>query len=64
MNGYFTNLCNKSTPLDADKITTVEMLLEKDIFTDARDDILRIGPAPYTTSEQCEEVIRELFGCL
>lgn len=40
------------------------MLLEKNIFTDARDDILRIGPAPYTTSEQCEQVIMELFECL
>jgi selenocysteine lyase/cysteine desulfurase len=40
------------------------MLLEKDIFTDARDDILRIGPAPYTTSGQCEAVIDELFECL
>lgn len=40
------------------------MLLEKNIFTDARDDILRMGPAPYTTSEQCREVIRVLFGCL
>lgn len=40
------------------------MLLEKDIFTDARDDILRIGPAPYTTSEQCEEMIEALFECL
>lgn len=40
------------------------MLLEKDIFTDARDDILRIGPAPYTTSEQCEAVIGELFECI
>ncbi|MDR9407888.1 MAG: hypothetical protein RI573_03505, partial [Balneolaceae bacterium] len=40
------------------------MLLEKNIFTDARDDILRIGPAPYTTSGQCRKVIYELFGCL
>lgn len=40
------------------------MLLEKDIFTDARDEILRIGPAPYTTAEQCEEVIKALFECL
>ena len=36
-------------------------LLEKGIFTDARDQILRLGPAPYTTSKQCEEVINELF---
>lgn len=40
------------------------MLLEKEIFTDARDDILRIGPAPYTTSAQCKEVINALFECL
>lgn len=36
-------------------------LLAKGIFTDARDQILRLGPAPYTTSKQCEEVINELF---
>lgn len=40
------------------------MLLKKDIFTDARDDILRIGPAPYTTAEQCEEAIKALFECV
>jgi kynureninase len=32
-------------------------LLEKDVFTDARDTILRLGPAPYTTSQQINEVI-------
>lgn len=36
-------------------------LLEKGIFTDARDEILRIGPAPYTTSKQCEQIINALF---
>lgn len=36
-------------------------LLAKGIFTDARDQILRLGPAPYTTSKQCEDVINELF---
>lgn len=36
-------------------------LLEKGIFSDARDQILRFGPAPYTTSKQCEEVINALF---
>jgi kynureninase len=40
------------------------MLLDRNIFTDARDDIIRIGPAPYTTSEQCEKVMAELFRCL
>lgn len=39
-------------------------LLEHGIFTDARDDILRLGPAPYTTSGQCEEVIRALTRCM
>jgi kynureninase len=36
-------------------------LLEKGIFTDARDQILRLGPAPYTTQKQCQEVIKALF---
>lgn len=36
-------------------------LLDKNVFTDARNDIIRFGPAPYTTSEQCENVIKELF---
>ncbi len=40
------------------------MLLDKGIFTDSRDNIIRIGPAPYTTSKQCEKVIAELFQCL
>jgi kynureninase len=35
-------------------------LLEKDIFTDARDQILRFGPAPYTTSSQITEVMEAL----
>ena len=39
-------------------------LLEKGIFTDARDEIIRLGPAPYTTSQQCEEVISSLFDVL
>lgn len=37
------------------------MLLDENIFTDARNDIIRIGPAPYTTSDQCEQVIEALF---
>lgn len=36
-------------------------LLAKGIFTDARDQILRLGPAPYITSKQCQDVINELF---
>ena len=35
-------------------------LLEKDVFTDARDEIIRFGPAPYTTSAQCEQVMDKL----
>lgn len=35
-------------------------LLEMDVFTDARDEIIRFGPAPYTTSEQCEQVMDKL----
>lgn len=36
-------------------------LLKEGIFTDARNDIIRIGPGPYTTSKQCEAVIEALF---
>lgn len=36
------------------------MLMEKGTFTDARGEILRLGPAPYTTSSQIKEVIEEL----
>lgn len=36
-------------------------LLKEGIFTDARNDIIRIGPGPYTTSKQCEAVIQALF---
>ncbi|MDZ7690030.1 MAG: hypothetical protein U5K69_02550 [Balneolaceae bacterium] len=35
-------------------------LMERGVFTDARDNILRIGPAPYTTTMQIEECIRRL----
>lgn len=35
-------------------------LLEKGIFTDARDTIIRFGPAPYTDSSQCRAVIEAL----
>lgn len=38
-------------------------LLNQGVFTDARNDILRLGPAPYTTSKQCEDVINALFEC-
>ena len=32
-------------------------LLEKDVFTDARGDILRMGPAPYINTEQIKEAM-------
>ena len=35
-------------------------LLEKNVFTDARDTTLRLGPAPYTTEQQINEVIAAL----
>jgi kynureninase len=41
-----------------------KMLLDLGIFTDARDRILRIGPAPYTTKSQCKQVIEALEACL
>lgn len=40
-----------------------KMLLDRKIFTDARNDVIRIGPAPYTTSSQCQAVIHALFDC-
>lgn len=35
-------------------------LLEKNVFTDARGDILRMGPAPYTTAVQIQRAIEIL----
>ena len=35
-------------------------LLSQGIFTDARGDIIRFGPAPYTTAEQCRQAIQKL----
>lgn len=35
-------------------------LLEENIFTDARDNILRLGPAPYTTTQQIKKAIHGL----
>lgn len=35
-------------------------LLEENVYTDARGDILRMGPAPYTTSGQIEKAIAKL----
>ena len=51
MNGGFLSLESPHA------VTIRKRLLEKDVFTDARDTILRLGPAPYTTSEQINEVI-------
>jgi selenocysteine lyase/cysteine desulfurase len=39
-------------------------LLENGVFTDARGDILRIGPAPYITTQQIEQAISELAKVL
>lgn len=35
-------------------------LLEENIFTDARDNILRLGPAPYITTQQIKKAIQAL----
>ncbi|MDX1586477.1 MAG: DegT/DnrJ/EryC1/StrS family aminotransferase [Balneolaceae bacterium] len=35
-------------------------LLDRNVFTDARGDILRLGPAPYTTTAQIEQAIDAL----
>lgn len=35
-------------------------LLEEGVFTDARGDVLRFGPAPYTTTSQMTDAITEL----
>lgn len=40
--------------------TIRSQLMSKDVFTDARGDILRFGPAPYTTTEQIEQAIERL----
>ena len=53
-NGGFLSLTSpKARKLRAD-------LLARNIFTDARNEILRLGPAPYTTTAQIEEMIEEL----
>jgi len=41
-----------------------KMLLEHGIFTDARGNTLRLGPAPYTTSKQIEEAFDVLGECI
>lgn len=35
-------------------------LMEKGVFTDARGDVLRLGPAPYTTSSQIKQAVEKL----
>lgn len=53
-NGGFLSLtAPKARELRAD-------LLDRGVFTDARNDILRLGPAPYTTEAQIDEMIAEL----
>jgi len=37
-----------------------QILLDNEVFTDARGEIIRFGPAPYTTSEQCLSAIDHL----
>lgn len=39
-------------------------LLEKNVFTDARNDILRMGPAPYITTRQIEQAVDALAMCV
>lgn len=41
-----------------------EDLMKQGVFTDARGDIIRFGPAPYTTSEQCRMAIHELSNVI
>ncbi|MFN1835940.1 aminotransferase class V-fold PLP-dependent enzyme [Balneola sp. MJW-20] len=36
------------------------ILMDNEVFTDARDVILRLGPAPYTTEAQIKAVVNEL----
>lgn len=53
-NGGFLSLTSpKARELRAD-------LLARNVFTDARNEILRLGPAPYTTEQQIEAMIGEL----
>ena len=37
-----------------------ERLMEEDIFTDARGDTLRLGPAPYITTKQMDQLMERL----
>ncbi|MEX0721913.1 MAG: hypothetical protein WD059_14655 [Balneolaceae bacterium] len=53
-NGGFLSL----TSSHARKIRTD--LMEKEIFTDARGEILRLGPAPYITESQIEQMLKQL----
>jgi selenocysteine lyase/cysteine desulfurase len=58
MNGGFLSLTSpKARELRAD-------LLEKEVFTDARDSIIRFGPAPYITEQEIEKAMDELSRSL
>ena len=35
-------------------------LMENKVFTDARGDVLRLGPAPYITTDQINQAIKKL----
>ncbi len=39
-------------------------LLKRGVFTDARGEILRLGPAPYTTTTQIEQAMETLAECI
>ncbi len=44
----------------SDAVELQKKLLTKGVFTDARGEILRLGPAPYTTSAQIDEAMHVL----
>jgi len=44
--------------------TLQRMLMKRNVFTDARGDTLRLGPAPYTTSKQIEDCFDMLDDCI
>ncbi|TNE74661.1 hypothetical protein EP331_00815 [bacterium] len=47
-----------------DALGLQKRLLKKDVFTDARGEIIRFGPAPYTTSRQIEQVMELLKSAI
>ncbi len=40
------------------------LLTGENVFTDARGNILRFGPAPYTTTQQIDRAMEKLAGCI